>query len=904
MHSLEQSLQILDSLYSESDPGEITDIIASTRFHLAQGVPDSTVGNLSSSLAHVLQNNFQYDSALKYYRIALASYRKADDSLSVAHMLYNEATMLSELQEYVLSTDKYLQALDLYRILAAEADLADVYNALGTNYFYAGDETIALQNYDRALSYYQNKDDVQNVAMISMNMAAAFSQVENFDAAFIYYKEALGLLIGTEYTELLISTYHGIGGAKEQVGSYDDARYYYQRAYQLSLQFGRKDQLGYSYQNLGYYYLSQDQLDSALFYGQKAEQITKSMDQYLMRYNSYDLLHQIYSKIGEYEKAYDYLTMLKKEDDSTFSINKARQINIMLQEYELERAQNQVLTKGLEEAVVAQDSQKTLALRIFFTLVFITMLVIVILALRNERVKSKANKLLRQKNDEILEKNKQIQRIEEAKSRWFINVSHELRTPLSLVKGPIQQIARTEKFSKESLSMLNIANRNISHLEQLIREILDLSRLESGNIILHLEIFDLIEKVNHWLIPFQEVIEQQKLNVELQSYSLEKLFVKLDVNHFNKVFSNLLSNAIKFSAPEGKIIISLETNGCNLFLKVDDDGVGIPKKELPYVFDRFFQARNATQTEDSGTGVGLSISKEIIELHKGSISVESKLGNGTCVSVVIPEGVVDSHEMMDDKQKEVQTSYLTPKILLVEDNPDMQDFVHSFLDKRFDVIKEMNAYDALQSMEVQAPNLIITDLMMPKMDGFQFIQKVKENPKFASIPIIVTSAVSNEDKRLGLLRLGVNDYLVKPFNLEELVIKVENLIQNGPKAGKSAVSEMEEEEDLSFEDRFVKDLEEKVREYLSDSEFNVTKLAEEVSLSERQLYRYLRKTVKMTPATFIKEIRLSRAFELARRNVYATTAELSYAVGFQHPSYFTTVFKKRFGKKPSDFMKE
>ena len=165
-----------------------------------------------------------------------------------------------------------------------------------------------------------------------------------------------------------------------------------------------------------------------------------------------------------------------------------------------------------------------------------------------------------------------------------------------------------------------------------------------------------------------------------------------------------------------------------------------------------------------------------------------------------------------------------------------------------------------------------------------------------------TSVSNIINKRLSLLRMGVNDYMVKPFNPEELTIKVDNLLEQHVSNG--AVSHSEEEEDISFEDRLVKDLEEKVRAHISDPDFSVISLAEEASLSERQLYRYLRQTVKMTPANFIKEIRLSRAFELARKNVYATTAELSYAVGFQHPSYFTTVFKKRFGKKPSDFMKE
>ena len=901
-YSLQECIDILDSLYYEPDPGDLSILRSSTNFHIQNSDNDSLLAILHEYWAYFAENQYQYDTALIHYEKAGELFLKINDSLKAAYMIYGEASMLTELQEHVLSTQRYLETLNYYKEVGTEEDFADTYNAMANNYYYAGDENIAINYYKKALSHYLKHENLEQISMIYGNIASAFNQIEKYDSALYYYQKTVALLLDSEYIDLLAGTYHGIGITKENIEEYDDAYYYYRRAFELSKNSDYRDLFGFSNQYLGYYHLSQKNYDSAIFYARIAEQIGVETGVYLLKYNSYDLLNQIYSEIGNHRMAYQYLKHLKEEDDSLFTINKSRQINIMSKEYEAATAEKALLEKDLELERYRSTLKYEQSWQTIMVVALIAMFVVVVLVLRNVRIKSKSNVLLQNKNREILAKNEQIKRIEEAKSKWFINVSHELRTPLSLVKGPLQQIARVEKLEGNSKSLINIANRNISHLEQLIAEILDLSKLETGSIIIRPEAFDLVASVRHWLEPFESALKSRKLVLQVHP-SEEIIITKLDKNQFKKVMVNLINNSIKYTEDEGKIDIHIKAKGQDLELVVEDTGVGIARNEQPYIFDRFYQASNFSQTEEQGSGVGLAMSKEIIELHKGIIQVKSDPGVGTRMIVKIPRAIMEVGLITENEfSSEDQVKYKAPNILLVEDNPDMIDFVNSFLDKRFDVVKKSNAQDALESIEEKQPDLIITDLMMPKMDGFHFIQKLKDHTQYKHIPIIVISAISDELKRLALLRLGINDYMVKPFNPEELVIKVENLLNIQIIKKEETIDATEE--DISFEDRLVKELEQKVREFMSDQEFNVTRLAEEASLSERQLYRYLRQTTKMTPANFIKEIRLQRAFELARRSVYATTAELAYAVGFQHPSYFTTVFKKRFGKKPSDYMKD
>ncbi len=539
----------------------------------------------------------------------------------------------------------------------------------------------------------------------------------------------------------------------------------------------------------------------------------------------------------------------------------------------------------------------------------ITLLFIVVLTARSQRLVARNNRLLQKKNEEIRIKNKEIQNLGKSRNKWFVNIAHELKVPLTLVKGPLDQLKKSGKVGPEGEELLTIAGRNLGQLEKLISEIMDVSRLEEGALKLRPEPSDIISIAQDTLDYFLPLAQKKNIEILLEHGFQGPVHLNLDRDRVSKALNNLLSNAIKFTREDGKIVISIRDDGNSIVLAVKDNGVGISPSDLMYVFDRYFQAANSKGISD-GTGVGLSLAKEIVELHGGEVKAQSELNVGSTFSFIFPHDLKvkgtsfqQSEEQVEPKEGEKPKPVLLGKVIyFADDNEDMRDYVKGFLSEKFSVQTFRDGKELITGIEKKAPDLIITDIMMPRTDGHAVIMRVKGDENLRKIPVIALTAVTEESEKLDILRLGVDDYLAKPFNSEELLIRIENLILNfGERGGSIEFEDVEEE--TSYADKLLQTLEEEVKSNISDANFNVIRLADAGSLSERQLYRYLKQTTGFTPANFIKEIRLQKAFELARRNVYTTTAELSYAVGFQHPSYFSTVFKERFGKKPSDMLK-
>ncbi len=541
------------------------------------------------------------------------------------------------------------------------------------------------------------------------------------------------------------------------------------------------------------------------------------------------------------------------------------------------------------------------------TLAFISIIFIIILTARSQRLANRNKKLLEQKNEEIKKKNQEIANLGKSRSNWFVNVAHELKVPLTLIKGPVEQLRHGQNFDEESQEKLSIASRNIQHLEKLIGEIMDISRLEDGDLSLRRESYDIVKLLTSIYEYFTPLAERKEIDFQIDNQLLRPVHLKIDVDRVKKALDNLVSNAIKFTHEKGKVIIEIEDKGDELIVRIIDDGIGISPNDLTYVFDRYFQANPEANKE--GTGVGLSITKEVIELHGGEVQVESEMNVGTTFTVRFPESIRVHGTTLEEviKEEKPEEDKVKPilkgkTIFIADDNEDMRKYVRGFLSEKFSVHSFRDGKELMDQLEKHPPDLVITDIMMPRMDGHALIQRIKGDPELRKVPVIALTAVTEESEKLEILRLGVDDYLAKPFNSEELLIRIENLILNlGERGGTIEFDDVEEE--TSYADKLIGILEEEVKANISDANFNVLRLADAGSLSERQLYRYLKQTTGFTPANFIKEIRLQKAFELARRNVYSTTAELSYAVGFQHPSYFSTVFKERFGKKPSDMLK-
>ena len=393
---------------------------------------------------------------------------------------------------------------------------------------------------------------------------------------------------------------------------------------------------------------------------------------------------------------------------------------------------------------------------------------------------------------------------------------------------------------------------------------------------------------------------------------------------------NLLSNAIKYTEESGEIVTTLTKNGDKGEITIADNGQGIPSQYIGYIFDRYYQIPEGKFRSKEGLGVGLTLVKEIVLLHKGEIEVESSAGKGTMFTISLPlvegqgqQGIVpeiasttkEKYALeldLMDKTSSVKVNLTPPKtygtiyrILLVEDHPEVREYMASLIRENYEVILANNGVDALQQLEKYKIDLVITDLMMPYMDGYELMDHLKNEERFSNIPILVVSARTSQEDKLKILEKGVNNLLAKPFDKDELISKVANLIDQKEKWDnntKYAIFLNNDESKTDVEQKLIQKLEQLVVQRISDSNLTVMDLADELAASERQVYRMIKKLLGLTPFEYIKEVRLQYVEHLLKHKKVDSSKAAMESIGMTNVTTFANQFKKRFGKKPADYL--
>ncbi|MCB9341334.1 MAG: response regulator [Lewinellaceae bacterium] len=530
----------------------------------------------------------------------------------------------------------------------------------------------------------------------------------------------------------------------------------------------------------------------------------------------------------------------------------------------------------------------------------------------------------------IRQQTEELKQLDLAKTRFFSNVTHELRTPLTLILGPARQLLQAETRPVHRQKLTSIVN-NAHHLLGLINQLLDLSKLEGGKmqvVFHHGDIVTYTEGLVQLFLPLAEQKQQQ-----LRFFSSEDFWeTDFDQDKWNKIIFNLLSNAIKFTPEGGSIQLDLASGQDeeqeHIHLLVRDTGVGIAPEQLPQIFNRFYQADDSSTRTHEGTGIGLALVKELVELQNGSISVDSELGKGTTFEVKIPvaqqqeaaplkevqllPSMADSMLIENGSQPTEQPSHSTEdqlEILIIEDNAALRKYIRSCLDStRYRVTMAADGEDGIAEALATVPDLIITDIMMPRKDGFEVVEAVRNHLSTSHIPIIILSAKAALESRLKGLERGADAYLTKPFSPEELALRVRKLIemrqslqqryqQNGHLDTELAGSELAE--DYQKEDDFIVALKAFIIENMAETDLSVTTISEHFSMNRTQLYRKVKALTDETVVSLLQKVRLEAAMDLIKENKL-TVSEIAYQTGFSSPSYFSTVFKNAYGKNPSE----
>ena len=517
----------------------------------------------------------------------------------------------------------------------------------------------------------------------------------------------------------------------------------------------------------------------------------------------------------------------------------------------------------------------------------------------------------------ILMKRRIEEEANKAKLQFFTNISHELRTPLTLIADPVNYIIHDDNLNSQQRSMLQIVQRNVLVLIQLVSEILDFRKVQNGKMELRLSDFNLAESMKQWIKLFSA--SAQKKHIAISMDAPDTIMLRADQDKIERICYNLLSNALKYTSEGGEISLTAKEENGRVMISVADNGCGISSDELPYIFDRFYQAKNAGR----GTGIGLAIVKAFTELHHGEVSATSIEGKGSTFTIHIPvrqkgevtnqptekieplvepssaEEVPNQARHIDELIQPYQTD--KPEVLIIDDNIDIRTYLRSVLSEKYNVSEAADGKAGLELARKIVPDIVLSDIMMPVMDGLAFCQQLKTDKAISHIPVILLTARSLDEQRAEGYEHGADAYLSKPFSLRLLFSRIDNLIQSRKKLSKlfSNSDENDAFEKLSNETdkTFAAQLRKIIQDNLSDNEFNVERIGDEIGLSRVQLYRKVKALTGYSPVEMLRKARLTRARHLLR-TTEKTVSEVAYAVGFSTPSYFSKCYKDEFGESP------
>lgn len=559
---------------------------------------------------------------------------------------------------------------------------------------------------------------------------------------------------------------------------------------------------------------------------------------------------------------------------------------------------------------------------------------------------AKTNGELKRLNVELGEKNEELKRLNEevlelthSRLVFFTNISHELRTPLTLIADPVEMLLEDSGIKGKSRELLKMVQRNALALQQLVSNILDFRKIQNGKMELKLYRFDIVKTLTMWVGDFQLTAERKQIRLHLDVDDLKGSHEMIaDQEKISRIVFNLLSNALKYTPAGGEIFVSLKDEGANLRLDVKDTGKGISQDEADKIFERFFQAKGAA----SGTGIGLALVKSFVELHHGEARVESELGKGSDFIVVIPreqegdsqvihndvdivdnsanasasegKNVVDESvlQYIDDGdrsrgkvQQLVSENTNRPTVLVIDDNTDIRQYERTLLQDEYVVLEAADGKEGLAVALKEVPDLVICDVMMPVMDGLELTEQLKTNTATSHIPVIMLTAKNLEEHRAEGYEHGADSYITKPFHSKVLLARIENLLRqrqllkNLYQGSKEAEKEISEAHLEDRDKQFLKLLQAIIQKNLSDSEFGVEDMGQQIGLSRVQLYRKVKAMTGSSVVDLLRKARLAKARRLLETRSMSVS-EVAYEVGFSAPSYFTKCFKEEYGMLPGD----
>lgn len=857
---------------------------------------------LRNTLALIYRKRGEFPKAREQFEIVLDYFESINDSARISYILNNIGGVFSE-------QGKSAEALDYYyRSAQIKEALGDYKNAVST-YLNIGDVQRSNENYESAKTFLTKALELARLHKLTYHeghilngLGSLHTAMGDTVTAFANFEQALAINEGQGNMDAASTSLLRIGEILTYRGQHELALDYLHQSLKITQDQGKNILLSPLYIALARTYDGLGNTDEAIRYYAESIRIEEEVPNIELRHISYNRLSDLYARTGQFEKAYQAKLHAYADLDSIQHSDKARHIAELETQYQT-RHKEALLAEQQLTISRQENRQKNLLIG---ALLLIGVIGGVLLFLRHRAVirRNKAESALRIQEMESA----QLREMDKLKSSFLANITHEFRTPITLLLGPLRQML-DGSLQGDRTKYLQMMEQNAQRLLTLVNQLLDISKIEAGKRMLRVAAGDLATEVRTVAYAF----ESNALSNDIQ-YTVdtpESVHVYFDGEAVTQMLTNLIANALKFTPQGGTVSVRLAIDdNAKARITVADTGPGISEKDLPHIFERFYQGESAQHV--TSTGIGLSLSRELARMHHGDIAVTSATGEGSTFMIWFPvnKDAYAASEIQKSFAATVDLTEGTPissdasrsTVLVVEDNADVRNYITEQLNVKFTILSAVNGEQGFTLATEHIPDLVITDIMMPVMDGMELARKLREDLRTSHIPLIMLTARSAKEDKLAGLEAGGEVYLTKPFDPEELLIRAEEMIrlreQLRKKYQKSALFVPESDELTNQDNNFLQNVHNQILANLSDEQFSVVTLSETLHMSRGTLHRKLKSLTGQSPNELIRHMRLEKAKQMLQGDV--NISEVAFAVGFNSLAYFSKCYKDKYGHSPSD----
>lgn len=900
------------------NPEVYTDTLISILNYYIPREPDETKKiflYLELTNLHNLQGNRK--QAMHHVQLAMELAEKLKNTKGIIKVYYQIADYFKNVQHnYTMALTYYQKIQELYQM----QDIAiqgDVFIELGEMYRLTGNDSLALHYFNRALENGKKHKHRHTMASAYLKLGdVSYSKLHYGDALNYYlkcYETNCDVCPKIKFHDALIN----VGNVYLFSGDYENAEKYYRKSLQIADSALDERAQSYSWQAFAFLHEKHGNLNQAVHYSLKALNIAKEAQYLEGQYINTKKLSDLYGRLKNFKKAFQYLG---ESDVLKDSITKANEIDNLAQLETYFNFQNLQAQKELDKTKSYEEIRRQKIIRNFSIVGCLLIGIVGLLFYIGYRRKKIANKLLSEQKKEIENMSHKVHEADQAKLEFYTNVSHELKTPLTLIVGMTEKLKEVVKES----SSLHLIRKNAIKLLLLVNHLLDLRKIDTSKMGLSVKEGELNTFLKGIISSFDNLIQQKCINIGFQT-SESVCIAYFDHDKLEKVLSNLMSNAVKYTQKSGELKVTLnKRNDGYVEITVSDNGIGIPDNELIHIFERFYRI---SDNNNQGSGIGLALVKELVELHKGEIKVTSQKGNGSSFTVTLPaekhfyaENEITTREDELSNQyytealdienevaystEPVEPSLLKKTIMVVEDNADLRRYIAGIFQGEYEVFEAHDGLEGYHQSRNYVPDIIISDLMMPKLNGIQLVEKLRNDITTSHIPVVMLTAKNDIATHINSFEKGVDDFISKPFDSSILKSRVENLLRLRKQLAEKFSKQFQlQPREIIIEDadqKFLQKAIDIIEKNISDTNLNVELLAFELGVSRTQLYRKLNALTDYPPKHFIRIIRLKRAAQILQQG-QNNIAEVMDATGFSNYAYFNNCFKDFFGKYPKDY---